>query len=89
MIFVDTVSTRYNLFVEQKHVHQIISRCQHTVRAASQGDMFPVRAKYVILTRCETEKSHVHVEGSGSLSSELTRPFLPQGPWQRWVEGGR
>jgi hypothetical protein len=29
---------------EQKHVQQSVSRSQHTVRAASQGDLFPFRA---------------------------------------------
>ena len=51
----------------------------------------------MISTRGESEESHVHLQGSGSFSSELTRPLLPEpngkSPYGRWrrqvVMGGQ
>ena len=83
---------------ERKHVQQSISRSSHAVRAASQGDQFPVRANTCDLNmRCESKESHMQVQGSSSFSSELTRPLLPEpngkSPYGRWrrqvVMGGQ
>ena len=52
---------------EQKRVPQSVSRSQHAVRAASQDDLFPVRAKTS------------HMQGSGFFSSELTQARTPIG----------